>query len=165
MKLKLSFDIDASEIEALADKLRNDCKSAYPLMLAKAEELLTRSIEGRLYGSLMGWERSVRGIVGAFTGNVDGNGFELYMDASKMPMIPGTYAYNEVILGIYGGMSGQDFRQPLLEGLDVGGISPSPYNKRGLPATGYFKSFIAEVEEPLVKVLRDHLASLGWNVS
>ena len=135
-------------------------------MFQEAENLLEETIEGRLYGSLNGWERSAHAIVNAFSGNVTGDGLTIYMDPSKLPVTSGSVKDGIAYFGNYGTLFGGDYSSELVHGLDTGGIGASRYRRYPLPATGYFSvHYFKAMEAKMLEVLAKHLSGLGWNVS
>lgn len=171
--IAISFNIDG-DFTSLANDLKRDIQDSMQAVTREAERILKQSIQQNLYnGSVITgnslYYMNTGSIAQAFTARQYGNNMVIYMDSSKMyaygytnsPMVVGGGGR----LGAYVGVRGQDFREEILQGLNVGGINPSRINPRGMRAGGYFEKAFIKMEQKLPIVLAKELRARGWDVS
>lgn len=146
-------------IDKLQSKLKADIRSGMDKLRAKSEDIIRESIMSNIYGSVGGsaYYFNTRSIANAFTINVNGLTIDAFMDEGKLS----AYSPPPGRFGAYTGLSGQDFRQGILQSFETGGSS----HIYAVPATGYWSKAVERMQTELVDELRDHLASCGWSVS
>lgn len=146
-------------IDKLQSKLKADIRSGMDKLRARSEDIIRESIMSNIYGSVGGsaYYSNTGSIANAFTINVNGLTIDAFMDEGKLS----AYSPPAGRFGAYTGLSGQDFRQGILQSFETGGSSPI----YAVPGTGYWNKAVERMQTELVDELRDHLASCGWSVS
>lgn len=94
---------------------------------------------------------------------VEGNGLELmiYVDPAKLSLEP----YIDGWLGVHEGIHGEDFREPLVEGLNEGGISGSVVYPAGHSAKHFMQRAFQQYTKTFLNLLARELRGAGFEVT
>lgn len=158
-----SADVDGLK-EAIRQEVEADIQKCMPELGDYAQELLEKSIQSQLYGSISG-HYATGTIGGAHELEINGMGFTLEMAPDKVALVPpGGYGWDWYGMNV-SNVTGESFAPQLVEGLNTGGIGPSQFNPNGLPETRYFEHAFEQIEANAVRKLASLLSAMGYQVS
>ena len=155
--------MNSVDLNGLASKLRADVKSSIEKKVFKVcEDALRKSVMETVYsGKPVMYHRTYELLRAVSIDNVNvGHSqatFEIIIDPNKMGLYPST----KDSWGKHQGLSGQDFREGLIEVLDQGGGSKLYMHQ----AHRFFDKAENGLESKIVKAMATDLKANGWDVT